>query len=83
MEIDPVIRDLSIGLSFKPQESCACTHSYGLRSRNIGLLLVLLLCMSLISNHLLIWPLISPLILSVITADTSHFFTKTRTKSSQ
>lgn len=78
-EIDPILRGLVASASaFKTQESCYCTKNLFLSShKNIGLLLVLILVLTLASERTFIWPKILPQILTIMVS--SSFFTRKRT----
>ena len=54
IQLDPVILDLS--KSVMPQETCESRQS--LSSRNMGLLVLLVLALFLIPNQLVVWPTI-------------------------
>jgi len=58
MQLDPIILDLS--KSAMPQETCESRSSLrpGLSSRNMGLLVLLVLALFLLPSHIGIWPAI-------------------------
>lgn len=83
IELDPVLKDLSLGTEMSSQESCtnklsSTSTSFTHSSRYMGMLFILVLFLVWQSSDPRLWPLIIPQAIAIANPKLDGFFNKVR-----